>query len=151
MSENRIYLDRERLLSLVADAPMYQKTATVTAVPAQDGEVVHTVLSDGRVETTNTAKDGDFIITNPNGERYLISARKLTARYHPTEDDGVWQANGLVRAVENPESSPITITAPWGEEQHGANDCMIAVHVTELDQPYIIDRDEFTHTYIPVL
>lgn len=139
----------------LVEAPIYKKFGKVHAQIAQGGETLQTVLSDGTVETTNTANPGDVIVTNPGGERYIIGANKFDSRYEATDEDGVFKAKGKARITPNPTGQPIKITAPWGEEQFGGPDALIAT-VYDPENPddvspdrYIIGRDEFNATYVP--
>jgi hypothetical protein len=136
-------------------APLYVKTAVVTVREVPPGTEVTTRLADGTVETVKISDEVHrFEVTNPGGEKYLITGEKLAARYHPI-GNGMYRARGSVRAFRNPTGGPITITAPWGEEQHGGPDAMLAVAVDFIDPAaigpdrYIIGADEFAKTYGP--
>jgi hypothetical protein len=128
-------------------AATYQKTARVQARQATEPTPISTILADGTFETQNIAQPGDYIITNPGGEEYIISAEKFEKRYRTTDTPGTFQAVGEIQAIKNPTGKPITIIAPWGEEQHGGADCILA---SALDNPadrYIIGATEFVDTY----
>lgn len=135
-----------------AGAAVYEKFAVVRARRAEPGEVVETVLANGRVETSNVAGDNDFVLTNPDGEQYLIGSGKLAARYVDL-GDGRYRAKGMVRAFRNPTGREISITAPWGEEQRGGPRAMLAVVYDPQDpghlgaDRYIIGAAEFRKTY----
>jgi hypothetical protein len=45
----------------------------VQARRAKVGEQITTTLASGAKETVNTANEGDWIVTNPSGEQYIIS------------------------------------------------------------------------------
>ena len=64
---------------------VYKKQGEVTAVQVQVETPVETVLADGTKETTNTALPGDFIVTNPGGEQYVLKPEKFQSRYEPKE------------------------------------------------------------------
>lgn len=63
-----------------SQARFAQKTAKVTARTATEGERVDTIMKNGLVETTNTAKAGDYVVTNPGGEQYLVGKEKFEKR-----------------------------------------------------------------------
>jgi hypothetical protein len=138
----------------LAAAPLYEKTATVKAREAVEGEVIKTVLEDGTVETTNTANAGDKVITNPGGEEYIIGGDKFKSRYQDTDEPGVYKAKGMARAINNPTGEEISVVAPWGEVQYGGPDAKILVAV-DPENPdaeigadrYIIGGQEFMDTY----
>ena len=140
----------------LAEAGKYSKKGQVHIRPAIQGEQVTTVLEDRSIETTNTAKEGQFVVTNPGGEEYIIGADKLVQRYQPTEEEGVFKARGAVRAFRNQTGRPIQITAPWGEPQNGDESCMLATPYDpekpdEIDSDrYIIGHEEFLETYSPL-
>lgn len=139
----------------LASAPVFAKKGVVQARQATPGEQVTTTLEDGTVETSNTANEGDVVITNPGGEQYIIGGEKFAGRYEATEEEGVFRAKGMARAVQNPTGADIEIMAPWGEPQYGGPDAMIAT-VFDPEQPdvvgddrYIIGYEEFQTTYGP--
>lgn len=148
-------LQTDEWTQTLAEAPIYKKFGKVHAEVAHGGETLQTVLADGTVETTNTANPGDVIVTNPGGERYIIGADKFNSRYETTDEEGVFNAKGKARITPNATGQPIKIMAPWGEEQFGGPDALIAT-VYDPENPdevgadrYIIGRDEFNATYVP--
>lgn len=156
----RLDLSSETVTSRLAEAPIFEKTAMVQAEQVQEEREVRTVLKDGTEETVNIAKPGDYIVTNPGGEQYVMSQENFDKRYAAYEGSGwgnepsnTYQAKGSVRAIQNPTGQPITITAPWGEEQHGDERCYV-VSAYDPNKPnevsgdrYIIGYDEFHETY----
>ena len=96
-------------------APVFKKQGSVSARQAEAGEVVVTKLKNGQEETRNTANEGDFVVTNPDDEEYIVPGKKFTARYEASEEAGVYLAKGYVRAATNPFGKPIEIMASWGE------------------------------------
>lgn len=136
-------------------APVFAKKGKVQARVAAEREEVRTTLADGTEETVNVAEPGDVVVTNPGGERYVLKADNFAKRYEATEEEGVFRAKGMARAVANPTGTDIEIMAPWGEPQYGGPDCMVAT-VFDPDQPdvigadrYIIGGEEFAETYAP--
>ena len=99
-----------------------QKTVPVHAVQAQaDVEVVTQprVEVEGKLyyieETKNVAHAGDWIVTNPDGEQYVISATKFPAKY---SDIG----NGQFVPTEGPKTfqqttDNVCFKASWGATQ----------------------------------
>lgn len=136
-----------------AEAPVYEKTAVVTIREVEPGTPLETRLADGRVETKNVAtEDRRHVVTNPDGEEYLVGADKVADRYTPL-GDGRYKAKGMVRAFPNPTGGEITIMAPWGEEQHGGSEAMLATLYDPANPDaigtdrYIIGGEEFKNTY----
>ena len=145
----------QRILDRLESASAYQKHVEVAAVVAPGGEVVTTRLADGTLETEDIAEAGSIIVTNPGGEQYILSANVFADRYNPKPgQEGVYEADGYSKVINNFYGQPITMLASWGEMQFGDADCMIAArydHETgqiESD-PYLIGRDEFNETYRP--
>src|SRR3989339_2260187 len=121
-------IDRKapEIMEALANAQVFKKQGQVNARPAVVGEGITTTLESGAKETENTAQEGDWIMTNPSGEQYIISEKKFFGRYEATSEDGVYKAKGSCRAVVNPFGKPIEIMASWGSPQTGGADCMIA-------------------------
>jgi hypothetical protein len=151
-------IDRKapEILVALATAPVFKKQGQVIARLAIAGESLTTTLASGKKETENKANEGDWIVTNPSGEEYIISGAKFTARYEPTSTGGVYAAKGSCRAIVNPFGEPIEIMASWGSPQTGGDDCMIA-DVCDADgsnlsgEPYLIDASAFAETYKEVV
>src|SRR4030043_1378065 len=134
-------------------APIFRKQGEVLAIIASGGEEILTKLTDGMIETKNTASKGDAIITNPGGEQYIIKREKLEQRYERKKGQkNIYIPKGHCKAIDNPFGISITILASWGEMQNGMADCKIAdiydSQTKKLDgEPYIIARKEFEQTY----
>lgn len=133
-------------------ARVYRKQGQVMARRAIHGEKIVTTLASGVKETENIAQEGDWIVTNPSGEQYVISSDKFIRRYKATGEDGVYLARGCCRAIRNPFGVPIEIMASWGELQTGDARCMIADTCDESGEnmggePYLIDAEAFKETY----
>ncbi len=149
---NKVDLNVPTITAVLASAPVFQKQGHVTARRAVVGEKIATVLASGAKETDNTAKEGDWIVTNPSGEQYIIGEQKFNGRYEATDKPGVYKAKGSCRAVVNPFGKPIEIMASWGEPQTGGVDCMVA-DTCDADgsnlggKPYLIDAAAFAETY----
>ncbi len=101
----------------------YVKAARIRAVPGTPGEKIETILQNGLKETVNTVGidpetgSPDWIVTAPDGEKYIVTDRVFWEKYHPAQDEeGVFLPNGKpVEAVQVTEN--VRFTAPWGEEQ----------------------------------
>ncbi len=132
---------------------IYRKVTEVQASSADVVTLVETVLADGDTETKNVAKPGDFIVTAPGGERYVVKPDTFRARYtRKSGNKEVYVARGHIVAISNPFGRPISIKAPWGEMQYGSADCVIAdifdpTTKKMAGEPYIIAREEFARTY----
>lgn len=129
------------------------KKATVTAEQAQESGSVVTRLADGSVETSREYVAGDWIVTNPAGERYVLDEVKFGVRHDLTDQEGTFLAKGAVRAISNPTGCAVAVIAPWGAVMRGGADCMFA-EVVDLDEVsarsvdrYIIGGQEFAQTY----
>ena len=146
-------IDRKspEIMEALTLAPIFKKQGRVQARSASVGEQITTVLESGAKETVNTAGEGDYIVTNPSGEQYIISEKKFLARYEAAPEPGVFTAKGFCRAISNPFTGPIEIMASWGSPQTGDENCMIADTCDaagNLDgEPYLIDGKAFIETY----
>ncbi|MFC1710344.1 hypothetical protein ACFL0F_01615 [Patescibacteria group bacterium] len=134
------------------NAPIYKDLGEVNAQVAKGGEIVTTILADGTVESRNTAKKGDYIVTNPGKERYLVKPNKFNKRYKSKEgEDGKYIGIGFCKAITNPFGTAITLNTPWGK-MNGSIDCKIAQiycpdEVKLEGSPYLIGPEEFKDTY----
>ena len=150
---NGIQQAQEIAEALERNGKIYLKCGEVRARRVSVATAVATILADGRRETSNVAVPGDYIVTAPGGERYVVKPDVFAARYEPksgTRD--VYLARGEIVAVPNPLGRAVHLVAPWGEVQSGSADCMIAdafdpVTKKRAGRPYIIDRAEFEKTY----
>jgi hypothetical protein len=151
-------LNTGEITALLAAAPLYRKSAVVMIRAAEPGERIVTALANGLEETAVTCKGGEPVITNPGGEQYVPIGgwAQVERRYVPLSGDR-WQARGMIRAVRNPAGRDVTILAPWGEEQHGAPDCLFAAEYFPDDPErigadrYLIGAAEFAETYSLVI
>jgi hypothetical protein len=147
----KIDIHSREITRLLADDIIYTKFATVTVEQVTTQQQVETIVSNGYVETVADAQIGDYIVTNPDGERYILSPEKFASRYIATDVAGVYKATGSVKAIPNPFKTEIEITAPWGTPQFGQADCYIAVSVTDGivndKDRYLIEGIAFANTY----
>ncbi len=143
------------LTELLAKAPLYKKFAKVRARKAIDGETITTTLTDGKIETVNTANLGDWVVTNPSGEEYLLGHEKFTSRYTQTSELGIYQSHEYCQAVANPFLKPIEIVASWGAIQRGDPNCFLAIacnkNAIQNGELYLIDYESFIETYEKVI
>lgn len=135
-------------------APVYRKRATVLILPALAGEEITTVTADVADETTVIAAEGDPVIHNPGGERYIpIGKWEGVSEKYDALGGNMYRAKGCIRAFPNPYSQEVSITAPWGTKQTQGPDSRFAMAVdsANLDQAtgdrYLIGGPEFTDTY----
>ena len=151
--ENFEKVDRKspEILKALENAPIYRKFGLVQARPAIIGEKIETILANGKKETENTAKANDWVMTNPDGESYIISKEKFFSRYESTDKAEVFSAKGFCRAIKNPFGKPVEIMASWGTPQTGDAECLFADVCDESGnmsgEPYIIERAAFENTY----
>ncbi len=154
-SPEREYLFIERksaeILALLLQAPLYQKHAIVKARKVIPGERVETITSSGITETIKTGLEGDWLVTNPTGEQFVLDNNTFTSRNIATDTEGVYKAVGYCKAVQNPYGKAIEIMASWGQAQYGDANCYIADTCGEdgvmHGEPYIIERRAFVDTY----
>ena len=151
MSFTKVDRKAPEIMSALAEAPIFKKQGEVEAYPADLGQKVTTKLKSGLEETTNEAGVGDWRVTNPSGEEYIILGETFFNRYEETKEQGIYQAKGYCRAIKNPFGKPIEIMASWGKPQFGDENCMIADTCDAegiLDgEPYLIEDKAFAETY----
>lgn len=132
----------------------YKKFVRVQAVQGKAGQVVETRLKNGLVETTNIVQEDPehggecgWIVTNPDGEKYVVKDSVFKKRYNATPDkDGLYSPKGVpIRAVEIADD--ISFTAPWGEKMNIERGGYLVLNSpTDI---YGIAKDEFHNTYKP--
>jgi hypothetical protein len=131
-----------------SDADTYRKTATLdksNVKTAKEGQEVVTII-DGKVETTNTAHEGDKIITGPKGEEYIIRKEKFDGLYQTDPNNpNRYISSNVIKAKVLTEDTEIT--APWGEKQRAAKGGMVAQRVGNPDDVYLIEEGAFKATY----
>jgi len=121
-----------------------QKTAQIMAIQAHGGEAIVTKMANGLIETQNTAKAGDFIITNPGGEQYVIGAAKFAARYVPTVNPNTYApAIAPLKAMRLTED--VQFQSRWGEQMYIAHGGVLVY--SGPDDIYGIQGAEFKDTY----
>lgn len=124
----------------------FAKFARIQAKEAAGGEEIITVLADGTKETTNIANAGDWIVTNPGGEQYIVPGAKFPKKYEPCTDLGEgWfkPTGGVQKFLELVQDTQFICS--WDEEQFISAGGF--VNVTDLGDIYGIAKEEFYATY----
>ncbi len=121
-----------------------RKRPLTLEVQEAKGDENLTTEVNGHVETTNTAKAGDFIVTGTQGEQYIIGAIKLHERYTLSEDKTQATTKPVVITFEY-ATTDMQFEASWGEDMFmKAGDAI----VTENGKiGYGINRKAFEETY----
>ena len=132
-----------------------RKISFVAARQATAAEAVETRYN-GR-ESQNTAKPGDWIVTNMDEARNIIRDAENCANTYVIQPDAfarlyarssgsspfgdVYKAKGVVDAIE--VAGGFDIVAPWGERQQGPGGYLLR----NGDDVYGIHKDAFNRTY----
>lgn len=114
-------------------------------VAAGDTPVV-TVLPDG-VETRNTARAGDLIVTGISGERYVLRPEEVSRNYTGTVGGNLTVAPAARMVARYTGSATISFRAPWGEDMVIRSGDYV---VRGAGGHYRIARREFELTYEPI-
>ena len=122
----------------------YNKFGTVQYIIADAEQEVVTITSSGE-ETRNTAQIGDYIVTNPDGEKYVIKPTKFESRYKKV-DDTTAECTGSCWAAKW-EGEYFEFTASWGQAMPCFDGDMLASPDPEFSEVYRIGRKEFENTY----
>ncbi len=129
-----------------------RKTAIVDARAGVLGEEVDTrvrVSVDDKLyflsETKNIVKNGNsMIVTNPDGEQYIVKGEKFGTKYEKTENEGKYRPlGGDIDYIIAPEN--IVFQASWGEEMTALKGA--ALNVSDLKDIYAIQNTAFESTY----
>jgi hypothetical protein len=130
---------------------LYEKTVLVHAYRVEHTHEIVTAFG-AFVETVNIAHVGDWVVINPDGEKYVLPEEQFFARYIATEIKDVYKSTGFIRAIQNPFGFPIEILAPWGKPQFGDEKCWLAVSLKNnqivSEDRYLIEAKAFVKTYM---
>lgn len=143
---NRIDLNTEEYTKRFNEASDFEKIAVVKAEEAKEQELVITLVhsKNGMLEETRkSAKKGDFIVTNPSGERYVVSREKFFTLYEMLPG-GMFKSTGTVKAIRINKN--VEFIAPWGEKMRILSGGYL---VDNKGERYGIEEKVFTSTYNP--
>jgi len=149
--EIMLSLDEEKILTQKEMADYYQK------IPAKentykkkkmlfdfkiaDSDQKITTEIDGKKETSNTAKKGDYILTGTRGEKYVLTPEKFNSRYKIKGD----KAETIpVKTKAKIVEKPIKFMASWGEKMIANSGDAI---VNNDGEYYRIEKKAFKNTY----
>ncbi len=126
------------------------KSAMVRARPGTVGEQIITKMANGLVETINTVSEKDsWIITNPDGEEYIIKNSTFVEKYHPVPTEG-----GMYLPKPKPQlfiqiDEDISFLASWGEDMNILSGGFLNITKLSSNDVYGIQGPEFAKTYSP--
>ena len=108
------------------------------------------------VEDKRRVVPGEWIVTNPlqqPGDRannYPVPDETFKKRYEATDEPGRYRAKGKARIIKNPTSQKVVITAPWGGDQNGDEECYFCaicddetLETISPDNRYILSANDF--------
>ena len=130
----------------------YRKFGTVKAKYAVESKVYDTVIN-GIVETTNTAKAGDVLVTNPGGEQYLVNLEKFKDRYNGPDMKNIdqsYEACGECFGIQY-QGDKLSFMAEWGETMIIESGDMLVSTEMPANNVYRIEKNAFKDTYKEVL
>lgn len=152
-TSDKVYTQVDDLLDYAKQNNLTFKRASkyqrINAHPAKHDEQVATIASDGTAETTNTAKDGDWIVnntTNPNN-KWIVDNQTFQKKYTPVEGtkDTYKPKGNPMDAAQIHE--PISFIAPWGQRMNIDDGGYILQDPTNPTDIYGISREDFDNTY----
>ncbi len=129
---------------------LYRKFVVISAKQGVEGEVVETIMKDGHKETVSVVKvdehnNPDWVVTNPDGERYVMSYEKFRNRYQIYDfKKGTYIPKKVICEFIQ-ISDNISFVAPWGEQMHIKKGGYL--NITNLDDIYGVQKEEFESTY----
>lgn len=130
----------------------YRKISPVFARFAIEGEYIETWTDDG-LETTNYAKDGDYVVKNlytSMQEEYIVSNEMMTQRYdfvYEVTEGGIYKPTGKVKAAIY-SGQEIQFIAKWGRNMTLKPGDMIVTPLPLCKEVYRIAAKEFYESYI---
>lgn len=143
----------EQVIAQADMAPFYAKiespektytkrTLTFDVEVAQNSKKIDTII-DGKTETTNTAKKGDYILTGSKGEKYVLSPQKFEQRYTMTSD-GRAKTKPVQTKAKKYKGPTMKFMASWGEEMILESGDFI---INNNGEYYRIEKEAFHNTY----
>ena len=127
------------------------KYSKIFAMQGTPGESIQTTMSNGLVETINVGSidkktgEPDWIITNPAGEKYIVSDTIFHKKYEVLDlAKGIYKPKGRVQKFIQIDED-ISFTAPWGEKMNISAGGYI--NTTDFNDIYGVQEDEFLKTY----
>ena len=145
---------------------VFEKTTSCAAKMATESGRLDTVVA-GQTETSHDFVPGDWIVANPDGERYVMGKAKFMARYdsaNPSEPSSLelksegfrsYRAIGSIwgyRITEADVQQHFTagcFQASWGEKMVCCRDDILAVPWPDGGEIYRIEKTAFQDTYRP--
>ena len=130
---------------------IYRKISPVFARLANVGEYIETWTDDG-LETTNYAKEGDFVVMNlytSMKEEYIVSSDMMSARYefvYNLTEGGIYKPTGKVKAAIY-SGGEIQFIAKWGRNMTLKAGDMIVTPLPHCKEVYRIASQEFYESY----
>ena len=148
-------IDPEQFVQNHAESVVYfKKVGSVEARPAIPGERIDTIMKNGHLETSNVAGENQYVIRNPDGEQYIIDAKKFESRYNlntaelGTDGFSKYQvASGPMKVIRLGKNEDVEFQTPWGETMR-INGAGVIVDNGPGDI-YGIQAQEFANTYRP--
>jgi hypothetical protein len=115
------------------------------------------------IEDKRVVVPGEWIVTNPlqqPGDRannYPVPNETFMKRYEATDQPGRYRAKGKARIIKNPTNHKVVITAPWGGDQNGDEECYFCavcedetLETISPDNRYILSANDFaTYEVVP--
>ena len=130
---------------------VYSKSSLIFVYRAKEHEYVETWTADG-LETTNYAKEGDFVVQNLQTEyleKYIIPENTFFKRYkffYFSEDGAVYMPTGKIKAAKY-SGEDLQFVAKWGRLMSLKTGDFLATPYPECDEIYRIAKQEFFETY----
>lgn len=119
-----------------------KKTFKVNYKIADKEENISTEL-DGQKETSNTAKQGDYIVTGIKGEKYILKPDNFKKKYNIINDNIAETKPVKIKAKKYTGDS-FEFIAPWGETMIINNNDYLVNNNNEI---YRIEKEAFHKTY----
>lgn len=132
-----------------AKPKLYAKTARIQARPGKVGEEIVTKMKNGLEETRNIVQEGDMVVTNPDGEQYIIKKEVFEKKYEidPANPKQFRPKGGAQEFITVTED--IEFTAPWGEKMTILAGGVLNISGRDSGDIYGIQKEEFNQTYAP--
>lgn len=126
------------------DPQHFRKSGSFTFKKVTEEQEVVTEIN-GEVETKNTAKVGDYILTGSVGEQYILNAETFAKRYVVTGENTADSKGECFGNIYRGE--PITFIANWGEQMICKTGDYLVSPEDTYPHAYRIEAGAFLNTY----
>lgn len=123
----------------------YKKFGDVKFIINEIDDLKVDTIIGSKLETTNTAKVGDYILTGSANEQYVVKPETFNKRYEVLNEN-LARPTGECFGIEY-KGETLSFTSPWNEQMICEDGDMLVTPDAEFSQVYRIEKAAFKNTY----